>query len=71
MIAALGERPKHDGSANVEVAGLDAIAAAMAASIDRGCRQDGVLPGGLKVKRRAPQIAARARDFAAAWRAAG
>ena len=39
-------------------AGLDAVAAAMAASIDRGCRQTGILPGGLKVKRRAPGIAA-------------
>ncbi len=40
-------------SAEVE-AGLDAIAAAMADSIDRGCRQTGCLPGGLNVKRRAP-----------------
>src|SRR3546814_11683581 len=39
-------------------AGLDAIAAAMDASIDAGCSSTGVLPGGLKVKRRAPQIAA-------------
>jgi len=37
--------------------GLDAIAAAMADSIDRGCRQRGTLPGGLKVKRRAPCLA--------------
>ncbi|MFC0590653.1 L-serine ammonia-lyase [Novosphingobium aquiterrae] len=35
-------------------AALDAIAQAMSESIDRGCRQTGVLPGGLKVKRRAP-----------------
>ncbi|MFM5886093.1 MAG: L-serine ammonia-lyase [Novosphingobium sp.] len=35
-------------------AALDAIALAMSESIDRGCRQTGVLPGGLKVKRRAP-----------------
>lgn len=42
-------------------AGLDRIAAAMAASIDRGCRQEGILPGGLKVKRRAPCLA---RDLA-------
>jgi L-serine dehydratase len=39
-------------------AGLDAIAEAMSASIDRGCRQSGVLPGGLNVKRRAPSFAA-------------
>lgn len=38
-------------------AGLDAIAAAMDASIDRGCRQSGMLPGGLNVKRRAPCLA--------------
>jgi L-serine dehydratase len=37
-------------------AGLDAIFAAMEACIDRGMRQDGVLPGGLSVKRRAKQI---------------
>jgi L-serine dehydratase len=37
--------------------GLDAIAFAMAGSIDRGLRQDGVLPGGLNVKRRAPCLA--------------
>lgn len=29
---------------------------AMAACIERGCRQDGVLPGGLKVPRRAPGL---------------
>jgi len=37
-------------------AGLDELAAAMSASIDRGCRQEGILPGGLKVKRRAPGL---------------
>ncbi len=44
---------RHDTEAR-----LDAIADAMAASIDRGCKQVGLLPGGLKVKRRAPGIAA-------------
>ena len=39
-------------------AGLDAVADAMAASIDRGCQQAGTLPGGLNVKRRAPSFAA-------------
>jgi len=34
-------------------AGLDRIWTAMSDCIDRGCREDGVLPGGLKVKRRA------------------
>ena len=37
---------------------LDAIAAAMAGSIDRGLKQTGVLPGGLNVRRRAPGLAA-------------
>uniref|UniRef100_B0T6N5 L-serine dehydratase n=1 Tax=Caulobacter sp. (strain K31) TaxID=366602 RepID=B0T6N5_CAUSK len=36
--------------------GLDQIYADMAASIDRGLRQDGILPGGLAVRRRALQI---------------
>lgn len=42
---------------NEVTAGIDAIAAAMAASVDAGCGGDGILPGGLNVKRRAPQIA--------------
>jgi len=37
-------------------AGIDRIFNAMEACIDRGMRQDGVLPGGLDVKRRARQI---------------
>jgi L-serine dehydratase len=39
-------------------AGLDAIMEAMEACIDRGMRQHGVLPGALKVKRRAAQLLA-------------
>jgi L-serine dehydratase len=35
---------------------LAAIADAMSACIDRGIGQDGILPGGLKVKRRAPGL---------------
>lgn len=35
---------------------LDAIDAAMAACVDRGMGQKGILPGGLKVKRRAPDL---------------
>ena len=35
---------------------LDAICDAMSACIDRGMRADGILPGGLKVKRRAPAL---------------
>ena len=34
-------------------AGIDLIADTMAQCIDRGCRNEGVLPGGLKVQRRA------------------
>ena len=37
-------------------AGLDEIVQAMYACIDRGTRTDGVLPGGLKVNRRAAQV---------------
>ncbi|WP_394760561.1 L-serine ammonia-lyase [Phenylobacterium sp.] len=37
-------------------AGLDEIAAAMFACVDRGMRTDGILPGGLKVQRRAFQV---------------
>jgi L-serine dehydratase len=36
--------------------GLLAIWAAMRACVERGCRQTGVLPGGLKVPRRAPLL---------------
>ncbi len=36
--------------------GLLELAAVMSASIDQGCRTDGILPGGLKVKRRAHRI---------------
>jgi L-serine dehydratase len=38
------------------IAGLDRIAAAMDQCIDRGLTQRGVLPGGLKVQRRAPDL---------------
>ncbi|VVT01489.1 L-serine ammonia-lyase [Erythrobacter sp. EC-HK427] len=38
------------------LAGLDLIAAAMDACIDRGLHQRGILPGGLKVRRRAPEL---------------
>jgi L-serine dehydratase len=38
------------------LAGLDEIASAMFACIERGVRTDGVLPGGLKVQRRARQV---------------
>jgi L-serine dehydratase len=38
------------------LAGLDAIATAMMACVDRGLRCKGVLPGGLNVRRRAPEV---------------
>jgi L-serine dehydratase len=38
------------------LAGLDAIVAAMLGCIDRGLRTDGILPGGLNVRRRAPEV---------------
>src|SRR4030095_5603752 len=38
-------------------AALASIWAAMKCSIDRGCATEGVLPGGLKVRRRAPKLA--------------
>jgi L-serine dehydratase len=37
-------------------AGLDRIWAIMSDCIDRGCRTEGILPGGLNVKRRAPAL---------------
>ncbi|WP_336963159.1 L-serine ammonia-lyase [Sphingobium aquiterrae] len=40
---------------------LDQVADAMHASIDRGLRQEGMLPGGLRVRRRAKSIHARLR----------
>jgi L-serine dehydratase len=43
------------GAGQVE-AGLDGIIAAMDACIERGMRQHGELPGGLKVRRRAAQV---------------
>ena len=51
------ERTRQDDEAIS--AGIRAIADAMSACIDRGILQDGILPGGLRVKRRAPLIHAR------------
>jgi len=39
--------------------GLSAVWQAMENCIARGCQQEGILPGGLKVKRRAPELYAR------------
>ena len=38
------------------LAGVDKVAKAMDDCIDRGLRQTGILPGGLKVRRRAPEL---------------
>jgi L-serine dehydratase len=43
-------------SAEETDAGLDRIWAAMEACIERGCRTEGTLPGGLAVRRRAPRL---------------
>ena len=48
------ERVRRDDAA-ID-AGLDEIASAMYACIERGVRTDGTLPGGLKVQRRAYQV---------------
>ncbi len=37
-------------------AGIDAIWDAMKACVERGCRTEGHLPGGMKVRRRAPEL---------------
>jgi L-serine dehydratase len=54
----LGERKGKSRAADEVNAGIDTIAQAMSDSIDRGCRETGILPGGLKVKRRAPGLCA-------------
>jgi L-serine dehydratase len=41
------------------LSGLDAIVSAMLSCIDRGLKTDGTLPGGLNVRRRAPEVHAR------------
>lgn len=43
-------------------AGIDALWQVMDACISRGCREEGVLPGGLKVPRRAPALYRKLQD---------
>ena len=50
------ENERAAQSASQVEAGLDRIIAAMDACIERGMRQHGELPGGLKVRRRAAQV---------------
>ena len=45
---------------------LDHLAGVMEACIDRGCHQEGILPGGLKVRRRAAQLHRRLKGDAGA-----
>jgi len=59
-IAALALANEVAGRTEAEVrAGLVRIAAAMNACIDRGIRAGGILPGGLNVRRRAPDVHAK------------
>ena len=44
------------------LAGVDGVAQAMDACIDRGLTQTGILPGGLKVRRRAPELWGKLQD---------
>jgi L-serine dehydratase len=44
------------------IKGLDAVHAAMEFSINRGCATTGILPGGLKVERRAAQVLNKLKD---------
>jgi L-serine dehydratase len=56
-IAEIARANERAGLSNEEIQRrLGAIADAMSACIDRGIGQDGILPGGLKVKRRAPAL---------------
>ena len=44
-------------------AGLDAIWAAMAECVEHGLASEGTLPGGLGVKRRAPEVRRRLEEY--------
>ncbi|MDQ8756858.1 L-serine ammonia-lyase [Sphingosinicella sp. LHD-64] len=56
-IAAIARANEQASLSDEEIdARLDAIDAAMSACIDRGMAVDGILPGGLNVKRRAPSL---------------
>jgi len=56
--------PRDDGRAPVEVvrAGIDRIWETMRACIERGMATEGILPGGLNVRRRAHRLAKRLRE---------
>ena len=62
-IAAIALANEREAHSEAEIRSrLAAIRAAMSDCIDRGCRTGGELPGGLKVKRRAPAILQLLRD---------
>ena len=59
-LAALQRENERARRSDAEItAGIGRIWAAMQACVERGLRQDGVLPGGLLVRRRAPGLLAR------------
>jgi L-serine dehydratase len=56
-IAALMRRNERHWRSDAEIdAGLLHIWSVMQQCVERGCRSDGVLPGGFKVRRRAPEL---------------
>jgi L-serine dehydratase len=56
-IAQLMRANEHHWRSDAEIdAGLLRIWTVMQACVNRGCRTDGILPGGFKVKRRAPDL---------------
>jgi L-serine dehydratase len=56
-IAALIRKNEASRRSNADIdTGLDALASAMRACIEAGCRNSGTLPGGLNVKRRAANL---------------
>ena len=56
-IAALVRANERAWRTDAEIdAGMDTLWDAMKACVDRGCRTEGHLPGGMKVKRRAPEL---------------
>ncbi|MCT4657387.1 MAG: L-serine ammonia-lyase [Cohaesibacter sp.] len=62
-IAQMKRQNEESGMSREELdSGLDAVWEAMSGCIDRGLRMDGILPGGLEVKRRAKAIHERLLD---------
>ena len=56
-IAAVVRRNERAWRSDAQIdAGIDRLWEAMKACVERGCRTEGLLPGGMKVKRRAPEL---------------